>query len=133
VQLPPDDAPGQSAADGGAALDRRDGRQEERVELFWSIYHGNDYCASRRRKCIQAAIGRTPMTELHGLLAATHFWHAASRGRDSPPGYQVLKGDLPAAVQLFEAGAALDPNDDHLTGFVGVTPCTWGWPGGMRR
>ncbi|HKA89355.1 MAG TPA: hypothetical protein VKE22_16925 [Haliangiales bacterium] len=93
------------------------------IDLFWATYHGNDYARIPDvQAALQAAIDRDPNdAELYAYLAATHFWHIGEYKRDPHPDPAVLQQDMPMAAQLFQKASDLDPNEDHLPGFVGVT------------
>src|SRR5262245_17455998 len=96
---------------------------EAAIELFWSTYHDNAYAhIPEVQAALQGAIDKDPDNgELYAFLGATHFWHVGEYTRDPHPDLSVLQQDLPTAIQMFQRAAALDPNDDHLPGLIGVT------------
>jgi len=92
-------------------------------DLFWSTYHDNGYAQIGD---VQAALEKATQVdpnnaELYAYLAATHFWHVGEYRRDPNPDMAVLQTDMPTAVELFQKAANLDPTEDHLPGFIGVT------------
>jgi hypothetical protein len=100
-----------------------DAARQGAYEMFWSTFHGNDYAQIwQAQAALRDAITLNPDNgQLHALLAATHFWHAGEANRDPHPDPQVLRQDLPEAIRLFRRAAELDPEDDRLPGFIGVT------------
>jgi len=105
----PDDAPAKRRPT-AAPPGRRDAAKKSAVELFWSIYHGNDYMRiSEAQNAIQAAIGKNPDdAELHGLLAATHFWHAGESGA-IPTGYPSIERRFAGGRAALRAGGGARP------------------------
>jgi len=93
------------------------------IDQFWSTYHANGYAdIPAVQASLQSAIEREPgNAQLYTYLAATHFWHVGEYARDPHPDMAVLQEDMPTAMGLFRKAAELDPDEDHLPGFVGVT------------
>jgi hypothetical protein len=102
------------------------------IEKFWMIYHANDYAAIRDvQKRLETAIELDPDNPtLYALLGASQFWHFGEFTRDTKPQPGVLAQDMPTAKALFQKALDLDYysphpigyiNDDHLTGYSGIT------------